>query len=153
MRIKILVLIIITFMAIFSWRFLQPVKIITVHANENHSVFDIVVKYPPLTNQAKIKWWDDNMMILREKYDVPVDEKNYSVYFWASDYKADSGTDQDNDLLCFDDIESDKKCISKDNQPMTIWYLKNKNETIYLLNQWENKYIKDNKTGAIEKIR
>ncbi|GLR10540.1 hypothetical protein GCM10007905_32600 [Mixta theicola] len=38
------------------------------------------------------------------------------------EYKKDSGTDQDSDLLCFDDMPTEVNCISKVNRPLLIWH-------------------------------
>lgn len=47
-------------------------------------------------------------------------ESIYSIYIYNTHYKKDSGTDQDSDLLCFDDMDTEANCISKENQPLVI---------------------------------
>lgn len=51
------------------------------------------------------------------KYGVPQVRKDgyYSVFILEFDdgYRIDRGTDEDTDLLCFDDMNVDAKCIEK----------------------------------------
>ncbi|WP_034945276.1 DUF943 family protein [Erwinia oleae] len=105
---------------ILIYCFTLPVKIYAIHQDENFS--SLLVKNFPLSDNGKLAWWLENNKFLAEKYDLPVVGKNgtYSVSFWAFDgnYKKMPKSDlrlssEDSDLLCFDDIKSEKKCISK----------------------------------------
>lgn len=136
-----------------TWWLILPTKIIDVHYKSDIRSYYIIVKNLPFTDRRKIQWWENNKPHFKQLFHIPVDENGYAINFWIGKYRSDSGTAQDSDLLCFDDMQSKDNCIAKDNQPMTIWFSKYTDETIYLLNNWDNKYIKDNKSGAIRKIR
>lgn len=131
----------------------QPTVIIDVHNDKNTKGYYLIVRNFPLTDLGKIYWWEKNKFKLARKYNIPVDKPEFTISFWVGDYKKDSGTDHDSDLLCFSDMESEQNCIEKGNQPLTIWYIEHSNQTVYLLNEWKNKYVRDNNTGVLEKIR
>ncbi|HCW47596.1 MAG TPA: hypothetical protein DGH25_09525, partial [Erwiniaceae bacterium] len=46
--------------------------------------------------------------------------KNHRILFFQADYQKDSGTDQDSDLLCFEEMATEQNCISKENRPLII---------------------------------
>jgi len=117
----------------FGWLF-QPTKVIDVHYSKKFDNYFVIVEHFPLTRNNKIRWWEENKSLFKEKYHVPIGECDYGISFWVGNYKTDSGTDQDSDLLCFDEMITKKNCIEKDHRPMKIWYRKDKNETIYLFN-------------------
>ncbi|CAM3983556.1 hypothetical protein VA7868_03653 [Vibrio aerogenes CECT 7868] len=98
-----------------SYLWLRPVEIIDIHQDENWS--DVIVNNFPVTKSEKISWWNKNKTFLHSKYSVPAPDKNgyFHVTFWdiGSGYKADTGTDQDSDLLCFDDMKTNANCIEK----------------------------------------
>ncbi len=58
----------------------------------------------------------------------------------------------DSNLLCFKDMKSKANCIEKGNQPLTVLRIQGRNETIFLLNNWKEEYIKDDKTASIRKV-
>lgn len=138
---------------LLGWYYFQPTEIIDVHRLKNKNSFDIIVKHLPITDKGKIQWWDKNKLKFNKENNIHLEPYDYSINFWISDYKVDRGTDQDSDLLCFDDMKVKANCIEKYNQPMTIWYIAEKGQTIYLLNNWENKYIKFDETGRLHKVR
>ncbi|OTA21201.1 hypothetical protein Xbed_00854 [Xenorhabdus beddingii] len=97
---------------------LRSVEIINVHSMTPGSGYRIVlVKNFPLTNWGKVHWWNRNKEMLKEKYDVfqPAYDGNYEIIFVdiGNGYKVDNGTDEDSDLLCFDDINTKANCVEK----------------------------------------
>ncbi|MGP2424276.1 DUF943 family protein [Yersinia sp. 2538 StPb PI] len=105
----------------------QPVKIIDGHIRS--SGFSVlIVKNPPLTDKGKISWWKKNELFIKETYSIPKPDSDGTFTVVVLDvgdgYKIDSGTDEDSDLLCFDDMKTEKNCIEK-NWVMDIEYLKN----------------------------
>ncbi|WP_053116382.1 DUF943 family protein [Winslowiella iniecta] len=150
---KILLIFLIIFAGAVIWRLMIPVEIIDIHSSKYKSSYDIIVKNLPLTDKGKIQWWEKNKEQLRLKYNLSIMNEKYDVNFFVAKYKIDRGTDQDSDLLCFDDMNAKANCIEKDNQPMTIWYIAEKGQTIFLLNNWKNKYIKYDATGRLDKVR
>lgn len=132
---------------------LQPTEIIDVHYKAENDSYFAIVKHFPVTDQGKIQWWEKNKNFMEHKYHLPIHSRKFSIGFWIADYKIDSGTDRDSDLLCFQDMNSKENCIEKGNQPLKIWYREGTGETIYLLDNWKVKYIKDNNTGSINKVR
>ncbi|QHM75419.1 hypothetical protein C7M52_01373 [Mixta theicola] len=95
------------------WFIFRPVKIIAVHQHGSR-FSSVLVNHFPLTDRGKINWWLENRTMLKEKYHVPAtDKKSYfSVIFWlfGEGYKERGKYD----LLCFDDMKSEKRCIEKD---------------------------------------
>jgi len=138
---------------LLGWYYFQPTEVIDVHRLKDKNSFDIIVKHLPITDKGKIQWWDKNKLKFNKENNFYLEPHDYRINFWISDYKVDRGTDQDSDLLCFDDMKVKANCIEKYNQPMTIWYIAEKGQTIYLLNNWENKYIKFDETGRLHKVR
>ncbi|ORM77703.1 hypothetical protein HA44_13800 [Mixta gaviniae] len=49
-------------------------------------------------------------------------KKKYFIFIYNTHYKKDSGTDQDSDLLCFEDMATEQNCISKENRPLIVWH-------------------------------
>lgn len=100
-------------LAVVVWWSLKPVEIVAVH---DHNT--LLVKNFPLLKSRQIAWWEANKEMIKEKYGIPVlDEKGfYTVYFqgFGEGYRADSGTDEDSDLLCFEDMPGPANCIEKD---------------------------------------
>lgn len=101
--------------------FLRKPRVI--YANEDEYSTVIVVRDFPITQWGKIFWWENNKDYIKDKYNLPsVDNKgNYSVailnesdgfkknteanYYWFSF--------EHTDLLCFEKIKSENRCIEK----------------------------------------
>ncbi|KUI96954.1 hypothetical protein VRK_39560 [Vibrio sp. MEBiC08052] len=71
----------------------------------------------PITHKGKIYWWEEHKDYLKNKYGIPKPDANgyFEVSFWdiGSGYKIDHMTDEDSDLLCFDDMKTKANCIKK----------------------------------------
>lgn len=116
----------VTFLGIgyIIWQFLIPVEIVAVYAeNECHKGYDchgdiILVKHFPNIKKLQIKWWKDNEKIIKEKYNIPHirDDGYYSVSIqgFGDGFRIDRGTDEDSDLLCFYEMQTETRCIEKD---------------------------------------
>ncbi|WP_261887388.1 DUF943 family protein [Vibrio aerogenes] len=102
-------------LAYSSYLWLRPVEIMGVHQQGIWT--NIVVKNFPLRFRNKIKWWEENKSSLQKKYEIPVPDAygNYVISLWdiGSGYRKDTGTDQDSDLLCFNDMKTKANCIEK----------------------------------------
>ena len=133
-------------------RMAWPTEIVAVHVSRSDYAFRIIIKNPPLTDQGKIGWWIENKRYFKDKYNVPVGEKDYSISFWVSDYKVDSGTDQDSDLLCFDDMDTPANCIEKNNNPLTVWYRHDTNQMLIFLNNGKTKWLRNDITGRMRLV-
>ena len=103
----------IMFFIVTMFFYLRPVRIVAVH---DHNT--ILVRHFPLLKSRKIKWWEVNKKMIKEKYGIPVadEEGFYNVYIldFGDGYRADSGTDEDSDLLCFEDMQGPTNCIEKE---------------------------------------
>ncbi|MFS2221849.1 DUF943 family protein [Pantoea sp. B65] len=140
------ILIIISIVVI--WRLLQPTEIISIHANERRSNFNAIIRRPPLTDKGMMQWWQNNKVTLKEKYHVPLDERDYAINFWVADYQTDSG----GDLLCFEDMPTSANCIDKENNPLTVWYRHDVHHMVFFLNNGKTKYYKNTQTGQIRQV-
>lgn len=96
-------------------------EVILVHQGEEFT--DIVVRNFPITKFGRAKWWKDNQFHIKEKYNAPkVDEfGNYHVFIFdiGEGFKKNSEADSiwfsfsTTDLICFDEIKSEDRCIEK----------------------------------------
>lgn len=94
------------------WLVLTPVEIVAVHNGNT-----IMVKHFPWLKNRQIDWWEANKNMINAKYGLPHkrNDGSYSVFVmdFGGGYRTDRGTDEDADLLCFDDIKSSKRCVEK----------------------------------------
>ncbi|ELW9442022.1 DUF943 family protein [Pluralibacter gergoviae] len=127
-RIKIPLVFFTLFICFIVFKLLTPVKVIAVYLDGSYA--DVLVKNFPLTDRAKIKWWQENDSMLKEHYNVPAPSKDgvFHISFWAFDnnYKPEGKED----LLCFNQIKSEARCIEK-NKLMEV--KKNKNGEVSIL--------------------
>lgn len=97
------------------WQYLTPVEIVAVHDGNT-----ILVRHFPYLKSRQIAWWEANKSTIQEKFGIPHKDARgyYSVYIqdFGDGYRIDLGTDEDSDLLCFDDMPVDARCIEK--QPL-----------------------------------
>ncbi|WP_420911328.1 DUF943 family protein [Winslowiella iniecta] len=91
-------------------------------------------------------------MYFKEKHQVPVGQRDYRVTFWVADYKIDSETVQDSDLLCFNEMKSKANCIEKDNQPMAVWYRYDTRQILFSFDNGTTSYMKNDITGRMRQI-
>lgn len=98
------------------WYLNQPVQISAVHSQQGKRSAVLAANLP-LTQEGKIAWWREHEGLLKAEYGIPdtYPDGNFSVVFWAWDggYRVDRGTDEDSDLLCFDDMPGKANCIEK----------------------------------------
>ena len=102
-----------------AYRVLLPVKVIGIHKPGETSTI-VIVKHFPITRAGKISWWKKNRNKLGKQFPFILSAKNHRVVFFETEYKKDSGTDQDSDLLCFKDIPGEVNCVSKQNRPLLV---------------------------------
>ncbi|MFI8416157.1 DUF943 family protein [Serratia sp. NPDC078593] len=105
------------------WQFLTPVEISAVQGkNECSKMYDchgdiLLVKHFPYLKNRQIAWWEANKAMIQEKYGIPHkdDDGYYSVTImdFGSGYRIDGETDQDSNLLCFDEMPVDARCVEK----------------------------------------
>ncbi|MGF9659397.1 DUF943 family protein [Pantoea agglomerans] len=129
------------------WLFLRPVEIIDVHHRSSGFSDVLVTNFPP-TDKGKINWWLKNKDMLKNKYDIPMPERNGYFYttFWifGEGYKEEGKYDR----LCFVDMSPPVNCIEKD-RVFSISSSKNRG-TIFTVNDGEYRM---NKEGKIIKIK
>ncbi|WP_241571606.1 DUF943 family protein [Rosenbergiella nectarea] len=94
------------------WQFFTPVEIVAVHKGDI-----ILVRHFPYLKSRQIAWWEANKSMIQEKYGVPHKYKDggYDVFImdFGNGYRIDRRTDEDSDLLCFDDMTVEARCIEK----------------------------------------
>ncbi|MWO99547.1 DUF943 family protein [Escherichia coli] len=94
------------------WQYLTPVEIVAVHDGNT-----ILVRHFPYLKSRQIAWWEANKSMIQEKFGIPHKDARgyYSVYIqdFGDGYHIDRGTDEDSDLLCFDDMPVAARCIEK----------------------------------------
>jgi hypothetical protein len=94
------------------WQFLIPVEIVAVHKGDI-----ILVRHFPYLKSRQIAWWESNKDMIKAKYGIPHKSEDgyYSVNImdFGEGYRVDRGTDEDSDLLCFDDMTVPARCIEK----------------------------------------
>ena len=114
-----------TFLAVIllfiMYRSMLPVEIIGVH-RPGETLAVVIVNNFPLTRHGKISWWKDHQQQLQEMNGFINSPENHIILFLQTEYKKDSGTDQDSDLLCFKEMHDAANCVSKDNRPLLIWH-------------------------------
>lgn len=103
--------------ATVGYRLFYPTKIIGIHYKKKHTV-SLIVNYFPWTTQGKISWWEKHRDDIFKK--LKINEDVYSIYIYNTNYKKDSGSDHDSDLLCFEEMNTEVNCVSKENQPLVI---------------------------------
>ncbi|POU50234.1 DUF943 family protein [Mixta calida] len=114
---KLTIIIITLLLGAIGFRLYYPTEIITIHRTSKHSL-TMLVDHFPWTKKGKIAWWKEHHEeIFRQ---MNFNESIYSIYIFNSRYKKDSGTDQDSDLLCFEEMATEQNCISKENRPLII---------------------------------
>ncbi|WP_369788713.1 DUF943 family protein [Rouxiella sp. WC2420] len=109
---KLLLIFVIAFLCLI-WRITRPVEIIAVHDGNT-----LLVKNFPLFKYQQISWWENNKKNIHEKYKIPslYNDGSYMVFIlnYGEGYRVDRNTDQDSDLLCFEDMKVAANCIEKD---------------------------------------
>ena len=114
---KLTIIIITLLLGAIGFRLYYLTEIITIHRTSKHSL-TMLVDHFPWTKKGKIAWWKEHHEeIFRQ---MNFNESIYSIYIFNSRYKKDSGTDQDSDLLCFEEMATEQNCISKENRPLII---------------------------------
>lgn len=111
-KIVIIATVIMTTLSYLLWLDYTPVEIIAVHDNDT-----ILVKNLPYLKSQKITWWEENKAMIQVNYGIPFRESDssYSVFIidFGKGYQIDKGTDEDANLLCFEDMQTDACCVEK----------------------------------------
>lgn len=106
----------------------KPVELVAAHDGDV-----VLVKNFSRIKPCQITWWENSKQRIKEKYNIPdkTIDGDYRVYIqnFGEGYRVDSNTDQNSDLLCFDDMTSTARCIKKD-PLLTVGYSK-KTGTFY----------------------
>lgn len=109
------------------WWLSQPVQVDAVHRDGSFS--DVLVRNFPRTDRGRIKWWERNKAWLKAEHGIPEPDADgyFEVVFWSWDgvYRVDSGTDEDSDLRCFEDMKVAARCIEKSDRPLLVRRLRN----------------------------
>lgn len=93
------------------WQCLTPVEIVAVHRDV------MLVRHFPYLKSRQIAWWEANKGMIKAKYGIPnkseADYYSIVIMDFGKGYRIDRGTDEDSDLLCFDEMSTDERCIEK----------------------------------------
>ncbi|WP_369788709.1 DUF943 family protein [Rouxiella sp. WC2420] len=112
-KIKVAAAISLIAVSLIVWRISRPVEIIAVHDGDT-----LLVKNFPLFKYQQISWWENNKKNIYEKYKIPslYNDGSYMVFIlnYGEGYRVDRNTDQDSNLLCFEDMKVAANCIEKD---------------------------------------
>jgi hypothetical protein len=105
---------------------LREPKIIYVHEDKDSTV--IIVRNFPITQWGKIYWWENNKDYIKEKYNLSKSDinGNYNVVIFNENggFKRNTGSDyywfsfEHVDFYCFDEINSEERCIERSNLMM-----------------------------------
>lgn len=94
------------------WQYFTPVEIVAVHDGNT-----ILVRNFSYLKIRQIAWWEANKSMIQAKYGIPKKYKDgsYDVFImdFGEGYRIDRETDEDSDLLCFDDMTVATRCIEK----------------------------------------
>lgn len=94
---------------------LMPVRIIS-FVREGSRIY-LFVEHFPMTDKARIAWWQDNKAFLIEKYNVPFIGSKYpwSVLIGevGDGFQFLQHRASDNDLICFDSLKPGANCAEK----------------------------------------
>ncbi|AJJ54229.1 hypothetical protein BZ17_2763 [Yersinia pseudotuberculosis IP 32953] len=108
-----------------AWEISRPVEIMDIYIDnfsEGYYSNHIMVKNFPITDKGKLAWWKDNKTMLKEKYGIPkpYQDGRFSISIWdfSNGYKKMPTGDlrlstDSSDLLCFDEMKTEKNCIDK----------------------------------------
>lgn len=109
------------------WQFLTPVEIVAVHNGDT-----LLVRHFPYLKSRQIAWWEANRDMIQTKYGIPRKNKDdyYSVTImdFGDGYRVDRGTDEDSDLLCFDEMSVEARCIEKNPR---LWIMSSQNTGLF----------------------
>lgn len=109
------------------WQVLTPVEIVAVHEGDM-----ILVRNFPYLKSRQIAWWEANKDIIQAKYGIPNKSEGdyYSVTImdFGDGYRIDRGTDEDSDLICFDEMPVDARCIEKHPR---LWIMSSQNTGLF----------------------
>ncbi|WP_312454957.1 DUF943 family protein [Pseudescherichia sp.] len=129
-----------------SWLDSTPVKIIAVHQEENFS--EVLVRYFPITDTGKIKWWAKNKELLKNKYTIPSPGSNGNFYinFWdfGEGYKEQGKYDR----RCFADMMPLKNCIDKN----AVFSVENGRDGSILFTVYDGTYHMES-GGEVKKLK
>lgn len=121
MKYKLIYIVLATGLYFLLWRSLTPVEIIGVHKLGTTSAV-VIVKNFPLTRSGSISWWKRRQFQLQQKWPFLNSSNTQSIFFFQTNYQENSGTDEDSDLLCFEERVDKENCISKQNRPLVVIY-------------------------------
>lgn len=106
------------------WWLSQPTQVDAVHRDGSVSYAAVLVTHFPLTDRGRINWWLENKERLKLQYGIPAPDEDgsYKIVFraWDGIYRIDSGTDEDSDLRCFQDMQEEANCIVKADIPLEV---------------------------------
>mgnify|MGYP000932357654 FL=1 len=116
--------VVLTALVVYALWLFQPVKIMAVH--KEYGAATVLVENFPIWPWWQEAWFNSHQADLEKRYGIPVSRRDgsWSIFFmgWQGGYRKDSLTDEDSDLLCFDDMNTDVNCILK--EPL-LWVSRN----------------------------
>lgn len=63
-------------------RLLWPIKIIGIHHVSDRDTFDLIIKYPPITDNSKIQWRENKKLFFEEKIIHQWEKETTELLFW-----------------------------------------------------------------------
>ncbi|QCR38404.1 DUF943 family protein [Nissabacter sp. SGAir0207] len=109
------------------WQYFTPAEIVAVHDEDT-----ILVRNFPYFKNRQIAWWENNKDMIQREYGIPhkIEDNYYTVIImdFGKGYRIDRGTDEDSDLLCFDKIPAEARCIEK--KPR-LWIMSSQNTGLF----------------------
>lgn len=107
-------LIFITIAAMGIYLYLDNRRVNIISAHYDRYSAEVLVDHLPVTASSAINWWLKNENAIREKYHIPPEEAggpgNFTVFAFGDGYQKEN----ENDMLCFDDVPPPENCIVKE---------------------------------------
>ncbi|XES84015.1 DUF943 family protein [Franconibacter pulveris] len=104
--------------------YLNNRKVTVIDAHHGHYAAQVLVNHLPLSNSARIQWWITNQPEIFSKYKIAHHDAGgpslITIFAFGKGYQEENNEDR----LCFDDMDTPKNCIDKDSI-MTVFYSRN----------------------------
>lgn len=107
-------LIFIMIAAVGVYLYLDNRRVNIISAHHDRYSAEVLVDHLPITASSAINWWLENQSAILKKYHIPSEKAggptNFTIFAFGDGYQKN---DQ-NDMLCFDDVPPPKNCIVKE---------------------------------------
>ena len=107
-------LVFITIAAMGIYLYLDNRRVNVISAHHDRYSAEVLVDHLPISASSAINWWLENQNAIREKYHIPSEEAggptNFTIFAFGDGYQKED----ENDMLCFDDVPPPENCIVKE---------------------------------------